>query len=78
MTAEVIVLRQIVFPAMSTGGISASASQGSGAAAGQPSLQVKPPKSFEFTKFEECPRWIKRFERYRVVWAFKAKKRHYR
>ena len=31
------------------------------------SLQVKPPKAFDFAKYEEWPRWIKRFDRYRVV-----------
>ena len=32
-----------------------------------PSLSVRPPKSFDFSKFEEWPRWVKRFERYRVI-----------
>ena len=32
-----------------------------------PSLSVKPPRSFDFSKFEEWPRWVKRFERYRVI-----------
>ena len=30
-------------------------------------LPVKPPKSFDFAKHEEWPRWIKRFDRYRIV-----------
>ena len=50
---------------MSTGG-----SQGESAgdaAAIYPSLSVKPSKSFDFPKFEEWPRWVKRFERYRVI-----------
>ena len=50
---------------MSTGG-----HQGEGvsdAAAIHPSISVKPPKSFDFSKFEEWPRWVKRFERYRVI-----------
>ena len=34
------------------------------AAAIYPSLSVKPPKSL---RFEEWPRWVKRFERYRVI-----------
>ena len=38
------------------------------AAATYPSLSVKPPKSFDFSKFEEFPRWIKKgFERYRFI-----------
>ena len=28
---------------------------------------MKPPKSFDFAKHEEWPRWIKRFDRYRIV-----------
>ena len=32
-----------------------------------PSFLVKQPKSFDFSKFEEWPRCIKRFERYRVI-----------
>ena len=39
----------------------------SDAAAIHPSLSVKPPKSSDFSKFEEWPRWVKRFERYRVI-----------
>ena len=39
----------------------------SDAAAIYPSLSVKPPKSFDFSKFEEWPRWVKRFERYRFI-----------
>ena len=30
-------------------------------------LSVQPPKSFDFSKFEEWPRWVKRFEPYRVI-----------
>ena len=30
-------------------------------------LPVKPPRSFDFAKHEEWPRWIKRFDRYRIV-----------
>ena len=33
----------------------------------RPILPVKPPKPFDFTKHEEWPRWIKRFDRYRIV-----------
>ena len=39
----------------------------SDAAAIYPSLSVRPPKSFDFSQFEEWPRWVKRFERYRVI-----------
>ena len=56
---------ELDYPRMSTGG-----HQGEGvsdAAAIYPSLSVKPPKSFDFLKFEEWPRWVKRFERYRVI-----------
>ena len=38
-----------------------------GKAPATPSLSVKPPKSFDFSKFEEWPRWVKRFKRYRVI-----------
>ena len=31
------------------------------------SQQVKPPKTFDFAKYEEWPRWIKWFDCYRVV-----------
>lgn len=37
------------------------------AAAVQPSLPIKPPNSFDFSKSKEWPRWIKCFERYRIV-----------
>lgn len=30
-------------------------------------FQVPPPPSFSFTKSEEWPRWIKRFERFRIA-----------
>ena len=39
----------------------------SDAAAIYPSLSVKPPRSIDFSKFEEWPGWVKRFERYRVI-----------
>ncbi|KAK2564409.1 hypothetical protein P5673_011838 [Acropora cervicornis] len=50
---------------MSTGGHQRESA--SDAAAIHPSLSVKPPKSFDFSKFEEWLRWVKRFERYRVI-----------
>ena len=55
---------EIDYPRMSTGG-----HQGEGtsdAAAIYPSLSVKPPKSFDFSKFGEWLGWVNRFERYRV------------
>lgn len=30
-------------------------------------FQVPPPPSFNFTKPEEWPKWIKRFERFRIA-----------
>ena len=36
-------------------------------AAIDPSLSVKPPKSFDFSKFEEWLRWVKQFKRYSVI-----------
>ena len=42
----------------------------SNATAIYPSLSVKPPKSFGFSKFEQWSRWVKRFERYHVISAF--------
>ena len=50
---------------MSTGGHQRESA--SEAAAIHPALSLKPPKSFDFSKFEEWPRWVKRFERYRVI-----------
>ena len=31
------------------------------------SYQIQPPENFTFTKPEEWPKWIKRFERFRIV-----------
>ena len=56
---------ELDYPRMSTGGLQGEGA--SDAAAIYPSLSVKPPKSFDFSKFEEWPRWVKRFERYRVI-----------
>ena len=52
-------------PRMSKGGHQGESTRD--AAAIYPSLSVKPPKSFDFSKFEEFPRWLKRFERYRFI-----------
>ena len=58
----------IEYPRMSTGG-----HQWEGASdAIYPSFSVKPPKSFDFSKFEQCSRWVKRFERYHVISAFET------
>ena len=56
---------ELDYPRMSTGGHQGESA--SDAAAIYPSLSVKPPRSFDFSKFEEWPRWVKRFERYRVI-----------
>ena len=48
---------------MSTGGHQGESA--SDATAIYPSLSVKPPKSFDFSK--EWPRWVKGFERYPVI-----------
>ena len=50
---------------MSTGGHQRESA--SEAAAIHPALSLKPPKSFDFSKFEEWPRWVKRFERSHVI-----------
>ena len=55
-------------PRMSKGGHQGESTRD--AAAIYPSLSVKPPKSFNFSKFEEFLRCVKRFERYRVISGF--------
>ena len=50
---------------MSTGGHQGESV--SDAAAIYPSISVNLSKSFDFSKFEEWPRWVKRFERYHVI-----------
>ena len=53
---------ELDYPRMSTSGHQGETA--GDAAAIYPSLSVKPPKSL---RFEEWPRWVKRFERYRVI-----------
>ena len=36
-------------------------------------FQVTPPPKFDFTKPEEWPKWIRRFERYRIVSGLELK-----
>ena len=64
---------ELDYPRISTGG-----HQGEGAsdaAAIYPSLSVKQPKSFDFLKFEEWPRWVKRCELYRVISSLSKQER---
>ena len=56
---------ELDYPRMSTGGYQGESA--SDAAAIYPSLSVIPSRSSDFSKFEEWPRWVKRFERYRVI-----------
>ena len=55
---------EIDYPRMSTGG---HPGENASIAAIYPFLSVKPPKSVEFSMFEEWPRWVRQFELYRVI-----------
>ena len=50
-----------------TEGETSNADRGAEGTTSQQLLPVKPPKSFDFSNYEEWPRWLKRFDRYRIV-----------
>jgi len=62
VTVFFIVSLHQVFAKIPTDSTSASTSIVAEAAVIQPLLQVKPPKSFDFTEHEDWPRWLKRFD----------------
>ena len=64
---------ELDYPRMSKGGHQGEGS--SDGAAIYPSLSVKQPKSFDFSKFEEWPKWVKRFELYHVISSLSKQER---